>query len=156
MNRFVEPMGIYETHLHVENLDRSMAFYEKLGLKRCYFNPQRKLAFYWVGQARQNMLGLWEKPKDQIVRSHFAFSVSLRDLEFAPTFLRERGIPYRNFSNEVGGEIEVHSWMPAASLYFDDPDGHSIEYLSLLPEAPKPEWGCIPLSEWKRRHGDGV
>jgi lactoylglutathione lyase len=146
--RYVEPMGIYETHLHVRDLKLSMEFYDKLGLTLCYHEPE-KMAFFWVGQARQQMLGLWQKPENQIVRSHFAFSVSLRDLEYAPIFLKEQGIPFRDFLGNEGGEPSVHSWMPAAALYFRDPDGHSLEYLALLPDTPRPELGVVPLSKWK-------
>ncbi|SFJ77272.1 Predicted lactoylglutathione lyase [Thermoflavimicrobium dichotomicum] len=153
VHRWVEPSGIYETHLHVRDLKKSVSFYQnQLGLKLCYSEPERKLAFFWVGQARQQMLGLWEKPEDQIVRSHFAFSVSLRDLELAPAFLAEQGIKYRDFFGNPGGEPTVHSWMPAASLYFEDPDGHSLEYIALLPEGPRPELGAIPLSRWRELH----
>ncbi|MBN2909089.1 VOC family protein [Polycladomyces sp. WAk] len=153
MNRWVEPSGIYETHLHVRDLERSVAFYrDQLGLTLCFTNPKRNLAFFWVGQARQQMLGLWEKPEDQIVRSHFAFSVSLRDLEQAPAFLAERGIACRDFFGNPEGEPTVHTWMPAASLYFEDPDGHSLEYIALLPEGPRPELGSIPLSRWRELH----
>ncbi len=41
------------------------------------------------------------------------------------------------------------SWMPAASVYFDDPDGHSLEFITMLPDRPRPELGMIPLSEWR-------
>jgi lactoylglutathione lyase len=124
MNHWVEPLGIYETHLHVRDLKTSVAFYrDQLGLTLCYTEPKRNLAFFWVGQARQQCLGLWEKPADQIVRSHFAFSVSLRDLEQAPPFLAERGIAYRDFFGNPGGEPTVHTWVPNASLYFETPTG---------------------------------
>jgi hypothetical protein len=37
-------------------------------------------------------------------------------------------------------------------LYFEDPDGHSLEYIALLPEGPEPELGAIPLSRWRELH----
>ena len=30
-------------------------------------------------------------------------------------------------------------------VYFDDPDGHSLEYLAMLDDPPQPELGFIPL-----------
>ena len=30
-------------------------------------------------------------------------------------------------------------WIPAASVYFKDPDGHSLEFIAMLPEPPQPE-----------------
>jgi lactoylglutathione lyase len=42
----------------------------------------------------------------------------------------------------------VIGWMPAAAVYFDDPDGHSLEYLAMLDAAPRPELGIAPWAEW--------
>jgi len=38
--------------------------------------------------------------------------------------------------------------MPAASVYFRDPDGNMLEYISMLEKEPRPELGIIPWSEW--------
>ncbi|MEL6941599.1 MAG: VOC family protein [Bacteroidota bacterium] len=39
--------GLYETHLFVENLERSIEFYTKqLGLKQCRFGAERRTAFF--------------------------------------------------------------------------------------------------------------
>ena len=66
--------GLYETHLFVENLARSPEFYSKvMGLKLCRLRNDRRTAFFWIGEDKQFMLGLWEKPKDQIDIRHFAF-----------------------------------------------------------------------------------
>jgi hypothetical protein len=40
--------------------------------------------------------------------------------------------------------------MPAASYYFNDPDGNSLEYLSVLDGEPQPEHGVIHLSKWNQ------
>ena len=40
--------------------------------------------------------------------------------------------------------------MPAASLYFHDPDGNLLELLSMLPNVPQPELGVISWSRWKQ------
>jgi hypothetical protein len=34
--------------------------------------------------------------------------------------------------------------MPAASVFFHDPDGHLLEYLAMLPHQPRPEAGVVP------------
>ena len=66
--------GLYETHLYVENLENSIEFYTKvLGLKQCRFGAERRTAFFWTGTDKQAMLGLWEKPKEEIDLRHFAF-----------------------------------------------------------------------------------
>jgi hypothetical protein len=41
--------------------------------------------------------------------------------------------------------------MPAASVYFDDPDGHSLEFISMLDEPPRPDQGFMSWSEWRRQ-----
>ena len=46
-------------------------------------------------------------------------------------------------------EPVVLAWMPAASLYFRDPDGNLIEFLSMLPDAPQPGLGIVRWSRWK-------
>jgi lactoylglutathione lyase len=45
-------------------------------------------------------------------------------------------------------EPVVIGWMPAASVFFTDPDGHLLEYLAMLQEAPRPERGVVRYSEW--------
>jgi len=39
--------------------------------------------------------------------------------------------------------------MPASSVFFEDPDGHSLEYISVLDQTPRPDWGWLPISEWR-------
>ena len=48
-------------------------------------------------------------------------------------------------------EPQVLCWMPAASVYFDDPDGHSLEFICMLDETPRPELGRVSWSEWRRQ-----
>ena len=48
-----------------------------------------------------------------------------------------------DFEGEPTGEPVVLAWMPAASLYFRDPDGNLLELLSMLPDALQPESGVI-------------
>jgi lactoylglutathione lyase len=45
----------------------------------------------------------------------------------------------------------VIGWMPAAAVYFRDPDGHLLEYLSMLDEAPRIDLGIVPWSQWAER-----
>ena len=42
----------------------------------------------------------------------------------------------------------VFGWMPAIAIYFNDPDGHSLECIAMLPGAPKPEVGVVSWEEW--------
>jgi hypothetical protein len=45
----------------------------------------------------------------------------------------------------------VIGWMPAAAVFFHDPDGHLLEHLAMLPHEPRPEAGIVPYSEWMAR-----
>ena len=44
--------------------------------------------------------------------------------------------PLSFFTTETD-EPSVIGWMPAAAVYFRDPDGHLLEYLAMLDEAPQ-------------------
>ncbi len=73
---------LFEAHLNVRHLERSMEFYGGLpGLKLGYIESVRRVAFYWVGGHNFSMLGLWEKPSDEITSSHIAFEVSSSEIE---------------------------------------------------------------------------
>jgi lactoylglutathione lyase len=39
--------------------------------------------------------------------------------------------------------------MPAASLYFKDPDGNLLEYIAMLPDPPAPQRGVVAWSDWR-------
>ena len=38
--------------------------------------------------------------------------------------------------------------MPAAAVYFEDPDGHLLEYLAMLEAEPQRDAGILPYSKW--------
>lgn len=45
--------GLFETHLTVKDLQRSMSFFgEALGLELAQVFPERSVAFYWIGLLR--------------------------------------------------------------------------------------------------------
>jgi hypothetical protein len=48
----------------------------------------------------------------------------------------------------------VFGFIPAASIYFDDPDGHVLELLARIPQAPRPDLGVLTWAEWARAVGD--
>ena len=144
--------GIYETQINVENLEASIEFYQNvLGLEKCGYNDERRIAFFWVGIPQEYMLGLWEKPKSEIVKMHFAFRCDKEDiLNNSISFLKERNLKPYNFLKDNNETPMVFSWMPALAIYFDDPDGHCLEFISILEGQPKPELGIITFDEWER------
>ena len=55
--------------------------------------------------------------------------------------------PLSFFATETA-EPSVIGWMPAAAVYFRDPDGHLLEYLAMLDEPARPDVGIVPWSQW--------
>jgi lactoylglutathione lyase len=143
--------SLFETHLNVSDLDRAVRFYRdslRLPLARVF--PDRRVAFFWIGAPRQAMLGLWESGSSpQRMNLHIAFTVSLEDVLTAPRTLREAGIAPLDFDGSPTDEAVVLGWMPAAAVYFHDPDGNLLEFLAMLAELPKPEAGVVPWSVWQ-------
>ena len=81
-----------------------------------------------------------EKPKTEIDIRHFAFECAPEwILTEAITFLKSKNLKCRNFLNNGQDEPMVFTWMPAISIYFDDPDGHSLEFIGILPGKSRPE-----------------
>jgi catechol 2,3-dioxygenase-like lactoylglutathione lyase family enzyme len=143
--------GLYETHLFVENLERSIDFYSKtLELEQCHYEDARRAAFFWIGKPKQFMLGLWEKPKDQIDIRHFAFECDPDwVLNESVAYLRKKNVPCYNFLNDETEQPMVFAWVPAIPIYFNDPDGHSLEFIGILDGKSKPENGILSYDKWR-------
>jgi ribosomal protein S18 acetylase RimI-like enzyme len=142
--------GLFETHLTVSDLDRSLAFYrDVVGLPVALELPERGAAFLWIGGAGEAMLGLWSLGSAPLGLSlHIALRVSLDDVLGACAALRAAGLAPLSFFAEETTEPSVIAWMPAVAVYFRDPDGHLIEYLAMLDAQPRPELGIVAWSEW--------
>ena len=157
--------GIYETHIDVADLDRSVSFYENvLHLELSVKLPvdaaradshsagARRVAIMWIGGRGHAALGLWERPADRINVQHFAFEVEGSELTSVIAALGQRGIELRDFEMNRTTTPSVFAAVPAASIYFEDPDGHLLEIVAKLPDAPRPDLGIVSLDEWNRRN----
>ena len=114
--------GVYEIAIKVRELARSEAFYKDvLGLKEGLRDDKRNWIFLYVG-GNAGMVVLQEDKGDW-PKQHFAFTVSDQDLEQAAALLQERGV-------DVSAPVH-HEWMNATSVYFEDPDGHDLEFIAL-------------------------
>lgn len=141
---------LFETHVTVSDLDRSMAFYrDVVGLELANLQRQRGVAFFWIGEPGQSVVGLWAAgASPNIMKLHFAIRCELETVLAAPTTLRAAGIvPLDPFRRPVS-EPSVIPWLPAASVFFEDPDGHLLEYLALLRHKPEPAAAIAAYSEW--------
>jgi lactoylglutathione lyase len=144
-------LSLFETHLAVADLDTSVAFYrDVVGLKLAHITPARQAAFFWVGSAGHAMLGLWSAgPAPQKTTMHIAFGATLEDVVAAPRALRSLGVTPLNFDLQPTDAPVVLAWMPAASVYFHDPDGHLLEYIAMLSDSPRPSGGVVPWHDWQ-------
>ena len=144
------PAGLFEAHLPVDDLGRSIAFYrDVVGLELAFEAPDRGAAFLWVGGPGTSMLGLWTAgAAPQRVSLHLAFRASVADVLGACDRLRAAGVTPLSFSAEETDEPSVIGWMPAAAVFFRDPDDHLLEYLAMLDAAPRPDLGILSWSQW--------
>ncbi len=155
--------GLYETHIDVVDLDRSVSFYvDVVGLELAtkldvdaaradsHSRGARRVAILWIGGRGNAALGLWERPADRISTQHFAFEVEPSYMDTVIGDLRNKGIELRDFFMKRTSAPSVFGSIPAASIYFEDPDGHMVEILARLPADPRPELGIVSWQEWNQ------
>ena len=99
------------------------------------------------------MFGLWDPTTTygrDFHRSHFAIAISLPELIAAGPRLETLESRARISMAGEPPNLLVIGWMPSAQIYFRDPDGHSLEYITLLDGPPEPDF-IGPLSEWREK-----
>jgi lactoylglutathione lyase len=148
-------MHLYETHLPVANTEISKDFYtEIVGLAFAYRDPGRDIVFLWADSKQKGMIGLWGPNtaygrENGIARKcHVAFAVSFDQLLRVIKKLNECGIETLGFGGHQTHEPTVIGWMPSAQIYYRDPDGHMLEFISILPDLPDPSF-IGTYSDWK-------
>ncbi|HJT48295.1 MAG TPA: VOC family protein [Nitrososphaeraceae archaeon] len=159
MGKHVPIYGLFETHLTVSDLQRSITFYRDIvGLELALEVSERNAAFFWIGHnaSRRSMLGLWSVGTAPIgLNLHIAFEVTaINDLLDAPKRLKDNGIIPLSFFGKESMEPSVIGWMPAAAIYFRDPDYHLMEYLTILDDKERrADLGIVSWSEWLSNMG---
>ena len=147
-------MHLYETHIPVRDTKISETFYQEVvGLPFAYRDPTRDIVFLWVDEKPKGMIGLWGastgygRQNGMLTQCHLAFAVSFEELRRTVKKLLERGIETSGFGGNSTSEPSVIGWMPSAQIYFRDPDEHSLEFITILPETPNASF-VGSYSEW--------
>ncbi|MGB6778613.1 VOC family protein [Planococcus citreus] len=148
--------GLYEAHLPVRDLKRSIEFYTSLELELAYETP--KLAFFWIVKG-QSWVGLWETDKVETPYHpslrHIAFHVDIGAIRNAKVWLADRGIEGRTafgFSPEEQPVILPNRPYAHAAVYFHDPDGNSLEFIAPLDFKVEEEFDMMSLAQWDQKH----
>ena len=153
-----KPMHLYETHLPVADTEKSRAIL--CGNRRAEFRLSRSGSGYCLSlgghepKINARALGtgdaLWQG----------SASLPFRDCTLAPGTCSKRAsdstiwaFRRSNFSGETTTEPSVIGWMPSAQLYFRDPDGHSVEFITLLDDPPDPRFHRFALGVAEERLG---
>lgn len=147
--------GLYEAHLPVSNLENAISFYQNLGLALAY--KQEKLAFLWIVKG-DSWLGLWESDKVELpyhpsIR-HIAFRVEKEDMLLAKQWLNEKGIAIRTsfgFDEQRQPIVLPNNPHTHAAIYFDAPDGNSIELITPIRLDVQEDFNMMTLEEWLER-----
>lgn len=144
--------GLYEAHLPVSNLEASIEFYQKLGLKFAWRDEDT--AFFWIVEGR-SWIGLWEgkeveTPYHPSLR-HIAFEVTYEDLKQSLSWLNSIQIEAVPFGSRSTVEPFVRPNQGNASVYFNDPDGNSLELMCYVevPEKLKTVTTKLSFEEWE-------
>jgi lactoylglutathione lyase len=90
MTDHISILGLFETHLTVSDLQRSIRFYRDIvGLQLALEESERNAAFFWIGDSRHSMLRLWSIGTVPMgITLHVAFRVTKDDLLHTPKQLK--------------------------------------------------------------------
>lgn len=144
--------GLYEAHLPVSNLQNSIDFYQKLGLKLAWRNEDT--AFFWIEEGK-SWLGLWEGNEYETEYHpslrHIAFRVSYEDLKNSLKWLDSIQVEAVPFGRRKSIEPFIRPHQGNASVYFNDPDGNSLELIChiTVPNELKHMTDKLSFVEWE-------
>ena len=145
--------GIFEAHLPVKNLDVSLEFYKNLGLELVWRDEET--AFFWIEKGK-SWLGLWEgneyqTPYHPSLR-HIAFRVSYENLKESLKWLDSIQVKVVPFGSRKSIEPFIRPYQENASVYFEDPDGNSLEMMCSVevPNALKHINDKLSFEDWEQ------
>jgi catechol 2,3-dioxygenase-like lactoylglutathione lyase family enzyme len=144
--------GLYEAHLPVSNIDNAIAFYQKLGLELAWRND--KTVFFWI-EKNKTWVGLWEGKEVNTTYHpslrHIAFRIDYEDMKNAVSWIESIGATPRPFGNRTSVEPFVRPYQGHACVYFNDPDGNSLELMSFIdvPEHLRTIEEKLSIEEWE-------
>ncbi|AHV95370.1 VOC family protein [Paenibacillus sabinae] len=145
--------GLYEAHLPVKNLDFSIEFYKKLGLSLAWRDDDT--AFFWIEEGK-SWLGLWQGDEYQTPYHpslrHIAFEVSYEDLKQSLRWLGSIQVEAVPFGRRTSIEPFIRPNQGNASVYFNDPDGNSLELICYvpIPDELKRITDKLSFEEWEK------
>lgn len=143
--------GLYEAHLPVKNVEEAIDFYTNLGLEVAF--KDEEVVFLWI-EKDKSWLGLWQGeeyklPYHPAIR-HIAFRVSYENLQRSLNWLETKGIEAVPFDRQSVAPF-IRSYQSNASVYFNDPDGNSLELMCSVdtPEALREINKKWSFEEWE-------
>lgn len=151
--------GLYEAHLPVSNLGISIEFYKKLGLKFAWRDEDT--AFFWIEEGI-SWIGLWEGEEHQTPYHpslrHIAFRVDYEDLKESLTWLESIQVEAVPFGGRSSVEPFIRPYQGNASVYFNDPDGNSLELMCYIdvPDELKHITDKLSFEEWENLVGSEI
>lgn len=146
--------GLYEAHLPVKNLEHSINFYNKLGLKLAWRDEDT--AFFWIEEGK-SWVGLWEGDEYQTKYHpslrHIAFRVTYEDMKLSLQWLKSIGVEAAPFGGRTCVEPFVRPNQGNASVYFEDPDSNSLELMCFVdvPNELKTITDKLSFEEWEKK-----
>lgn len=146
-------LGLYEAHLPVKDLEVSIPFYTRLGLKLAW--RDQDTAFFWIEEGL-SWLGLWEGEEYKVpyhpALRHIAFRVSYEELIRSVEWLQSVQIQPVPFGSRKTVEPFIRPYQENASVYFDDPDGNSLELMCHvdIPDQLKMITDKLSFEQWEK------
>lgn len=144
--------GLYEAHLPISNMDASIEFYKKLGLTLAHKGEH--VSFMWIEKGK-SWIGLWKSKEVNLTYHpsirHIAFQVDLENISSAKEWLHSKNIAVTEafgFEPERQPLVLDNAPQAHAAIYFNDPDGNSLELIAPLRLDVKDPFEKMELKEW--------